>query len=95
MNGFARAHDLPLQLLNAASMFQLYFQREPIRSSRDLTGGHREAEREFYLHLLAHGVLIPGTRRSFLSAAHTPDDVDAMAQAIEASLLAVQEDGWF
>jgi glutamate-1-semialdehyde 2,1-aminomutase len=93
LNDFAVGHDMAFQVLNAGSMFQLYFQREPIGSARDVRYVDRAAERDFYLHLLANGVLVPGTRRSFLSAAHTPDDVDAIADAVEASLLAVREDG--
>ncbi|MFN3215315.1 MAG: aspartate aminotransferase family protein [Acidimicrobiales bacterium] len=93
LNRFAVEHDMAFQALGAGSMFQLYFQREPIASVRDMSHVDRVAERDFYLHLLANGVLVPGTRRSFLSAAHTPADVDAIADAIEASLLAVREDG--
>ncbi len=93
INEFATRHDMAAQVLNGGSMFQLYFQREPIRSSRDLVRSNAVGEREFYLHLLARGVLIPGTRRSFLSAAHTPADVDAIADAVERSLLEVRADG--
>ncbi len=93
LNAFAAAHDMAFQVLNAGSMFQLYFQREPIRTVRDIVHVDRVAERDFYLHLLANGVLVPGTRRSFLSAAHTPADVDAVADAVETSLLAVRADG--
>jgi glutamate-1-semialdehyde 2,1-aminomutase len=92
VNAFTAEHDIAVQMLNAGSMFQLYFQREPIGSARDLVHVDREAERVFYLQLLARGVLVPGTRRSFLSAAHTPADVDAVADAIEASLLALRDD---
>ena len=93
LNDFAASHDMAFQVLNAGSMFQLYFQREPIGSARDVRYADRVAERDFYLHLLANGVLVPGTRRSFVSAAHTPEDVDAIADAVEASLLAVRDDG--
>ncbi len=94
VNGFAADHDIAVQMLNAGSMFQLYFQAEPIGSLRDVVHVDAAAEREFYLQLLSRGVLVPGTRRSFLSAAHTPDDVDTIAAAISDSLVAVRDDGF-
>ncbi len=93
INGFAERHNMALQMLNAGSMFQLYFQAEPIRSSRDIRAANSAAEADFYLHLLAAGVLIPGTRRAFLSAAHSDADLEALASAIETSLDACREDG--
>lgn len=93
INGYAEAQQMPVQMLTGGSLFQIYFQREPIRSSRDVALTKAAAERDFYLHLLANGVLIPGTRRAFLSAAHAPAIVDTLAAAIERSLDACREDG--
>jgi glutamate-1-semialdehyde 2,1-aminomutase len=92
INAYAEGQQMPVQMLTGGSLFQLYFQRAPIRSSRDIALAKSAAERDFYLHLLANGVLIPGTRRSFLSAAHEPEIVDALAAAIERSLDACRED---
>lgn len=92
VNAYAAQRQMPVQMLTGGSLFQLYFQREPIRSSRDIRRDNARAERDFYLHLLAEGVLVPGTRRAFLSAAHAPEHVDAIAGAIENSLEACRED---
>lgn len=93
VNGFAHDRNMAVQVLSAGSMFQIYFKAEPIRSSRDLPQGKPPAETEFYLHLLDEGVLVPGTRRSFVSYAHTPEHIDEAVARIKTSLMAVREDG--
>lgn len=82
-----------VQLMNAGSIFYLHFQREPIETSRDVTRENPQAEREFYLHLLNHGVIVPGIHLFFLSAAHTAADVDQIIEAFKQSFLDVRADG--
>ena len=93
VNGFCRDNDIPAQVMNAASMFHLIFQGGEIGGSRDITSENRAAERQFYLHLMNHGVIVPGIHLAFLSAAHTPADVDEVIGAFQASFLDVREDG--
>lgn len=93
INDFARDQNMAVQVLSAGSMFQIYFKGEPIYSSRDLAFAKPPAETEFYLHLLDNGVLVPGTRRSFVSYVHTPSDIDDAVEGVKTSLLAVREDG--
>ena len=93
VNGFCRENQIAAQLLHAASIFYLHFQREPIETARDVAGGNREAEREFYLHLLGHGVIVPGIHLFFLSTAHTTTHVDAVIEAFKQSFLDVRADG--
>ncbi len=93
VNDFARGENMAVQMLNAGSMFQLYFQAELIRSARDINPARTPAETDFYLHLLDNGVLIPGTRRSFVSAVHSEETIDAAAAIIQRSLGLVREDG--
>jgi glutamate-1-semialdehyde aminotransferase len=80
---------------NVGSMFHLFFQREPVERARDIRPRHVAAEKAFYLHALNRGVLVPGTQRAFLSAAHTQEDVDALIQVFTASLIDVEADGLF
>jgi glutamate-1-semialdehyde aminotransferase len=80
---------------NVGSMFHLFFQREQIDSSRDLHAREQAAEKAFYLHALNRGVLVPGTQRAFLSAAHSDADVDELIRVFRESLLDVHEDGLF
>ena len=93
VNGFCRAHNFAAQMMNAGSMFHLHFQSAPINSARDLEKGGRWAEQEFYLHLLGHGVVIPGIHLAFISAAHRPEHVDQIIDAFEASFMDLREDG--
>ncbi len=84
-----------VQVLNAGSMFQIYFNEGEIWSARDTGGMRSQAETDFYLHLLDNGVLIPGTRRSFISHVHTPELVDEAAEIIKKSLNLVRQDDLF
>lgn len=93
VNSYAESNDMAVQVLNAGSMFQIYFKKEPIRTSRDLNTVKPQAETEFYLHLLDSGVLVPGTRRSFVSFAHTPELIDEAVTRITHCLDLVREDG--
>ncbi len=93
INTFCREHQIPAQVLNAGSMFHMRFQGGDIDSSRDLTTENANVEREFYLHLLDHGVIVPGIHLAFFSAAHSVEDVDAVIEAFKQSFLAVRADG--
>jgi glutamate-1-semialdehyde 2,1-aminomutase len=95
INTFCKSHNLPVQVLNAGSMFQVYFTDQTIRTARDLPRQKTAAETAFYLHLLDLGILIPGTRRSFVSAAHTPEIIDEAIDRICAALQRVQDEGLF
>lgn len=95
INQFAREQSMGVQILNAGSMFQIYFNEGEIRSSRDAGAMRTAAETDFYLHLLDNGVLIPGTRRSFISHVHTPELVGAAAEMVKRSLNLVRQDGLF
>ncbi|MDP7549435.1 MAG: hypothetical protein QGF20_19265, partial [Alphaproteobacteria bacterium] len=64
-----------------------------IESSRDFNSDHAKAEKQFYLHLLGHGVIVPGIHLAFFSSAHTPDDVDTVIEAFKQSFLDLRADG--
>ena len=54
----------------------------------------RDAEREFYLHLINHGVIVPGIHLFFLSDAHSDEDVDSIIDAFKQSFDDVRADGF-
>ena len=83
------------QMKNVGSMFHMFFQREPVESSRDAHARHIDAQKAFYLHCLDRGVLVPGTQRAFLSAAHTDAVVDEIIDVFCTSLADVQNEGLF
>ena len=93
VNDYAHNQNMAVQVLNAGSMFQIYFKKEQIRSARDLNAKKPQAETEFYLHLLDNGVLVPGTRRSFVSFVHTPELIEDAVDRIKRSLDLVRADG--
>ncbi|MFK7913537.1 MAG: aspartate aminotransferase family protein [Pseudomonadales bacterium] len=95
INAHCEAAQLPVQMLNVGSMFHFFFQRESIGSMRDVHGRNAKAEKAFYLHALNDGVLVPGTQRAFLSAAHSHAVVDAMIRIFQNALDAVQAEGLF
>lgn len=95
VNAHCQAKQLPVQMLNVGSMFHLFFQREPVHSMRDVTAAHSAAEKAFYLHTLNRGVLVPGTQRAFLSAAHSSADVDELIAVFTTSLDDVASEGLF
>ncbi len=95
VNGYCQDRQLPAQMKNVGSMFHMFFQREPINSSRDAVHGVVQAEKAFYLHCLNRGVLVPGTQRAFLSAAHDDAVVDELIDVFCTSLGDVQEEGLF
>ena len=95
VNRHAESRQLPVQMKHVGSMFHLFFQAGEINSMRDVEVRHREAEQAFYLHTLNAGVLVPGTQRAFLCAAHTDEDVATLAATFCSALTAVAEDGLF
>ena len=99
INDFCEENDFPAQILNAGSKFHMKFQREPINNGFDVIGyyggKHKQAENEFYLHLLGHDVIVPGVRLAFLCDAHTEEDVTHIIESMKQSFEAVREDGLF
>jgi glutamate-1-semialdehyde aminotransferase len=95
VNGFCEARQIPAQMKHVGSMFHMFFQREPIDSVRDLRSDNSSAEKAFYLHALNRGVLVPGTQRAFLSAAHGEAEIDMLIDVFRTSLLDVQREGLF
>ncbi len=95
INEHARLHQMPVQMKHCGSMFHMFFQAGEINCMRDVAQRYRRAEQAFYLHTLNRGVLVPGTQRAFLCAAHTEADVDRLVRVFCDSLDLVAADGLF
>jgi len=78
--------------MNAGSMMHLIFSDDVIESARDI--GRSKVEKEFYLHLLGHNVIVPGIHLAFISYAHTPDIVDKVIDAFKKSFEDLRQDGY-
>jgi len=95
INTFCAEHQIPAQMKNVGSMFHMFFQREEMHSARSEHWRNASAQKGFYLHCLDRGVLVPGTQRAFLSAAHTDAVVDELIDVFCTSLTDVQAEGLF
>ena len=95
INTFCSQRQMPVHMKNVGSMFHMFFQRNVVESARDIRVTYGAAQSAFYLHALNRGVLVPGTQRAFLSAAHSPADVDALIDVFQQSLVDTQADGLF
>jgi len=92
INDFCKANNIAAQMMNAGSMMHLIFSDDVIESARDI--GRSKVEKEFYLHLLGHNVIVPGIHLAFISYAHTPDIVDKVIDAFKKSFEDLREDGY-
>tara|TARA_R110002110_G_scaffold194517_11_gene403474 strand:- start:650 stop:2002 length:1353 start_codon:yes stop_codon:yes gene_type:complete len=81
VNAFLTAKQMPVQLRRGGSMFHMPFQRGEIGSARDVRGENPELENEFYMRLLANGVIVPGIHVAFLSDAHSDADINLVLVA--------------
>jgi glutamate-1-semialdehyde 2,1-aminomutase len=93
INEFCRSNNIPAQMMNAGSMMHLIFGGETIESSRDLDHSHYSLEKEFYLHLLGHNVIVPGIHLAFISFAHKPDVIDQVIDAFKRTFEDLRDDG--
>ncbi len=95
VNGFCEENQIPAQMKQVGSMFHMFFQNGEINSMRDVVSLGSAAEKGFYLHCLNRGVLVPGTQRAFLCAAHSEADVDKLIEVFCGSLKDLQSEGLF
>ena len=93
INEFCRSSNIPVQMMNAGSMLHLIFGGETIDSSRDIDHSQYKLEKEFYLHLLGHNVIVPGIHLAFISFAHKPEVIDEVIDAFKRTFEDLREDG--
>ena len=93
INEFCRSNNIPAQMMNAGSMMHLVFGGKNIESSRDIDRSLYKLEKEFYLHLLGHDVIVPGIHLAFISFAHKPEIIDQVIEAFKATFEDLREDG--
>ncbi|WP_419724006.1 MupA/Atu3671 family FMN-dependent luciferase-like monooxygenase [Streptomyces pratensis] len=80
LNGFFRDEEFPLEAAHFGSMFRFV---------------HRAEMELLYHHLQLRGVYVWEWRSFYLSTAHTDEDVDHVADAVEGSLRDLREGGFF
>ena len=94
INEFCSMNNIPAKLMNAGSMMHLIFGGEVVESSRDIDRSYYKLEKEFYLHLLGHNVIVPGIHLAFISYAHTPEVIDDVITAFKNTFEDIRNDGY-
>ena len=79
---------LDLQVVGLASMFQIYFNPEPVLNYEIAQKSDTKRFLVYFRELLKNGVFIPPSQFecNFISGAHTEDDLVKTSEAIEAAL---------
>lgn len=84
------AHDagIALQVPRVGSMIGLFLTDRPVGNYDEATAADRDGYRRLFWSLLRKGIYLPPApfETAFLSAAHTPDDVDRTIEAMDAAL---------
>jgi glutamate-1-semialdehyde 2,1-aminomutase len=82
------SRGLPCRLARIGSMWTLFFSDRTVHSWSDAARCDTSRFATFFQQMLAQGVLLAPSQfeANFISAAHTPDDIEATAQAAETAL---------
>ena len=80
--------NLDLQVVGLASMFQIYFNPEPVLNYEIAKKSDTKRFLVYFRELLKNGVFIPPSQFecNFISGAHTEEDLVKTSEAIEAAL---------
>ena len=80
--------DLNLQVNGIGSMFQIYFNPNPVTNYTEAKQSDDKLFLEYFRELLKNGVFIPPSQFEccFISGAHTDEDLEKTAYSIEKSL---------
>jgi glutamate-1-semialdehyde 2,1-aminomutase len=88
VNAAIRQHDVKVRLQSFGSVWALYFTDKPVRNYRDLmplrSGRMAMLRRTFRDHMMRNGIFLNAHagNRSFLSAAHSDDDIARVVDTI-------------
>ncbi len=94
VNDFFMKEEMPGQMANAQSMFYLRVQSGPmVKTSSDIDRSMKLADDAVTLHMLNHGVVIPPLHIAYISAAHTPEEIDTVIDVIKESFTEVRKEG--
>lgn len=80
------AHGAPARVVGVGSLWQVVFTREPVRSVADIWASDGAALLALHDAMVGHGVFVWRGNRSFVSTAHTLDDVRRTADVVDTIL---------
>ncbi len=91
LNGYLEEYEVPIRLENFGSAFFFAYLRNPASAA----GSTAEESMElFRYHLLNRGVFLVGSS-SYLSTAHTDEDINYIIQAVKDSVTELRQEGFF
>jgi glutamate-1-semialdehyde aminotransferase len=93
VNRFAEQRQIAVRMMNAGSMLHLGFEKALANNAWDRRAPTPEQTDDFFLHMLAQGVLMPASRMTLISAAHSDAQIETVGDAIVRTLDAMREDG--
>lgn len=93
VNRFAEARRMTVRMMNAGSMLHLGFEKTIANNAWERRAPTAEQTDDFFLHMLSQGVLMPASRMTLISSAHSDAQMEHVGDAIEYTLGAMQEDG--
>jgi glutamate-1-semialdehyde 2,1-aminomutase len=94
---FIQTYDMPAQIYNIASMYQIFFTKEEVRDYSCAKHSDTKMFMTYFHELLRQGVFIPPSQfeTCFVSAAHTEEDLKQTMNAFDKALAkASKEKTW-
>lgn len=84
--------DFPARVQRVGTMFTLFFTREPVIDFATARSSDLEGFAAFHRSMLDAGIYLPPSQfeASFLSSAHTADDIEMTVRAAEKALMVLQ-----
>lgn len=95
MNTYWAESNTPLYLTRCGSILKLLMRQGSMANRHHLDGGLGDVEDAFFVHLLDRGVALHASRSIYISAAHTPQDIDLIVEAMIGATAECATDGLF
>lgn len=92
-NAYCQENGYPVAMLGYGSLYQVFFPSEDAYVGAEFGTAGKKAEGAFYLHLLQKGVFVHATKRCFVSAAHSDEDIDLILTTYIGALEDLRADG--
>lgn len=88
LSEFVQTYDMPAQVYNIASMYQIFFTKEDVRDYSCAKHSDTETFMAYFHELLRQGVFIPPSQfeTCFVSAAHSEEDLKHTMNAFDKAL---------
>ncbi|MDL1956037.1 MAG: glutamate-1-semialdehyde 2,1-aminomutase [Candidatus Desulfofervidus auxilii] len=89
----AKKYDIPLQINQIASMFSIFFNKNPVKNYETALKSDNEMFIKYFYGMLKRGIyLAPSAyEASFVSIAHTDEDIDKTIEAVDKTFKEIKE----